>query len=157
MVTRADRTQDSFIHQQLWSQMESLPRCSLCNCLVASWRWINKWQIQDWVDKSKMWMMVYKSINCLPCTIGPTDIIPLINRVFWKCQFQPKSLGRSWMEPTKQKVDRAQGTDWWFHCTNCSAHTHRCNLQQFFWRKHKPKCSSRMGSKCSWSNDCWAS
>ena len=37
----------------------------------------------EWT-KVKEWMMVYKSINCLPCTIGPTDIIPLINRVFHK-------------------------------------------------------------------------
>jgi hypothetical protein len=35
----------------------------------------------EWT-KVKEWMIVYKSINCLPCTIGPTDIIPLINRVF---------------------------------------------------------------------------
>jgi hypothetical protein len=37
----------------------------------------------EWT-KVKEWMMTYKSINCLPCTIGPTDIIPLINRVFHK-------------------------------------------------------------------------
>jgi hypothetical protein len=37
----------------------------------------------EWT-KVKEWMMAYKSINCLPCTIGPTDIIPLINRVFHK-------------------------------------------------------------------------
>jgi hypothetical protein len=37
----------------------------------------------EWT-KVKEWIMVYKSINCLPCTIGPTDIIPLINRIFHK-------------------------------------------------------------------------
>jgi hypothetical protein len=37
----------------------------------------------EWT-KVKEWMMVYKCINCLPRTIGPTDIIPLINRVFHK-------------------------------------------------------------------------
>ena len=52
------------------------------------------WQVGDALEqngkfkiewtKVKEWMMVYKSINCLPCTIGPTDIIPLINRVFHK-------------------------------------------------------------------------
>ena len=32
----------------------------------------------DWT-KVKEWIMVWKSINCLLCTIGRTDIIPLIN------------------------------------------------------------------------------
>jgi hypothetical protein len=50
------------------------------------------WQVGDASEQNgkfkmewtrvKEWMMVWKSINCLPCTIGPTDIIPLINRVF---------------------------------------------------------------------------
>jgi hypothetical protein len=50
------------------------------------------WQVRDaseqngkfkieWM-KVKEWIMVWKGINCLPCTIGPTDIIPLINRIF---------------------------------------------------------------------------
>ena len=65
--------------------MESLPRCSVCHCLVASRRCIGtEWKIKiEWTNL-KEWMMVYKSINCLPCTIGPTDIIPLINRIFHK-------------------------------------------------------------------------
>ena len=29
-----------------------------------------------------MWIVVWKSIPCLPCTIGPTDIIRLINQIF---------------------------------------------------------------------------
>lgn len=37
----------------------------------------------EWM-KVKEWIMVWKSINCLPCTIGPTDIISLINQVFHK-------------------------------------------------------------------------
>ena len=37
----------------------------------------------EWT-KVKEWIMVWKSIHCLPCTIGPTDIIPLINRIFHK-------------------------------------------------------------------------
>jgi hypothetical protein len=37
----------------------------------------------EWT-KVKEWMMLYKSLNCLPMSIGPTDIIPLINRVFHK-------------------------------------------------------------------------
>jgi hypothetical protein len=37
----------------------------------------------EWT-KGKEWMMVDKIINYLPCTIGPTIIIPLINRAFHK-------------------------------------------------------------------------
>ena len=52
------------------------------------------WQVRDaseqngkfkieWM-KVKEWIMVWKSIHSLPCTIGLTDIIPLINRTFNK-------------------------------------------------------------------------
>ena len=32
----------------------------------------------EWI-KVKEWTMVWKIIDCLPCTIGPTDIITLTN------------------------------------------------------------------------------
>ena len=63
--------------------MASLPQCSICNFL---------WQVGDASEQNgkfkmewawvKEWMTIWKSINCLPCTIGPTAIIALINRVF---------------------------------------------------------------------------
>jgi hypothetical protein len=37
----------------------------------------------EWTNE-KEWMMIDKSINCLPCTIVPTDIIPHINKVVHK-------------------------------------------------------------------------
>ncbi len=36
------------------------------------------------MDESQRGIMVWKSVHCLPCTIGPTDIIPLINWIFHK-------------------------------------------------------------------------
>lgn len=79
------------------------------------------------------------STNCLPCTMRPTDIISLINRVFHICQkyqFQPKSFGRSRIKPSKQNFVRAQGIDWKVQCTCWWKHTYQCNFQQFFCRKH---------------------
>jgi hypothetical protein len=53
-------------------------------------------------------MMVYKSINCLPCTTGPTDIIPLINRVFHKSfgniNSNLKALADSGWSPPNRKL-----------------------------------------------------
>ncbi len=63
----------------------------------------------EWT-KVKEWMMVYKSINCLPCTIGPTDIIPLINRIFHKSygsiNSNLKALSdRGWNPPNRKLLE----------------------------------------------------
>ena len=60
--------------------------------------------------------MVWKSINCLPCTIGPTDIIPLINRVFYKSYRSTNSKLRAmsdwgWNPPNRKLLEHKELID----------------------------------------------
>ena len=84
------------------------------------------WQVGDASEQNgkfkmewtrvKEWMMVWKSINCLPCTIGPTDIIPLINRVFQKAYGSINSnlkalADRGWNPPNRKLLEHKELID----------------------------------------------
>ncbi len=84
------------------------------------------WQVRDALEqngkfkiewtKVKEWMMAYKSINCLPCTIGPTDIIPLINRIFHKSYGNINSnlkalADRGWNPPNRKLLEHKELID----------------------------------------------
>ena len=67
-------------------------------------------------SKKKEWIMVWKSINCLPGTIGPTDIIPCINRVFHKSYGSVNSnlkalTDRGWNPPNQKTLEHKDLTD----------------------------------------------
>ena len=64
----------------------------------------------------KEWMMVWKSINCLPLTIGPTDIIPLVNRIFHKSYGSINSnlkalADRGWNPPNRKLLEHKELID----------------------------------------------
>ena len=69
----------------------------------------------EWT-KVKEWMMVWKSINCLPLTIGPTDIIPLVNRIFHKSYGSINSnlkalADRGWNPPNRKLLEHKELID----------------------------------------------
>ena len=94
-----------------------MPQCSICNSLVESWdasEQNGKFKI-EWT-KVKECMMVYKCINCLTCTIDPTNIIPLINRVFHKSfgaiNSNLKALSdRGWNPPNRKLLEHKELSD----------------------------------------------
>ena len=60
--------------------------------------------------------MAYKSINCSPCAIGPTDIIILINRVFHKSYKNINSnlkalADRGWNPPNRKLLEPKELND----------------------------------------------
>ena len=60
--------------------------------------------------------MVWKSINCLPCAIGPTNIIPLINRVFHNSYGSINSnlramSDRGWNPPNRKLLEHKELID----------------------------------------------
>jgi hypothetical protein len=84
------------------------------------------WQVGDASEQNgkfkmewtrvKEWMMVWKSVNCLPCVIGPTDIIPLINRVFHKSYGSINSnlramSDRGWNPPNRKLLEHRELID----------------------------------------------
>jgi hypothetical protein len=84
------------------------------------------WQVGDASEQNgkfkmewtrvKEWMMVWKSVNCLPCVIGPTDIIPLINRVFHKSYGSINSnlramSDRGWNPPNRKLLEHKELID----------------------------------------------
>jgi hypothetical protein len=69
----------------------------------------------EWT-KVKEWLMVWKSINCLPGMIGHTDIIPLINRVFHKSYGSINSdlkalADRGWNPPNRKLLEHKELID----------------------------------------------
>ena len=69
----------------------------------------------EWT-RVKEWMMVWKSINCLPCTIGPTDIIPLVNRIFHNSYGNINSnlralSDRGWNPPNRKLLEHKELID----------------------------------------------